>query len=64
MGGWVRKKRRPPVLLSALLSSVLKSDITDTRDTIDIIDTRDTIDVFHPAPSGVVGIFDAFDIRD
>jgi len=46
------------------ISSGIPSDITDTRDTIDIVDTRDTIDVFHPAPSGVVDILDAFDIRN
>jgi len=46
------------------ISSGIPSDIADTRDTIGIIDTRGTIDVFHPAPSGVVEILDAFDIRD
>jgi len=46
------------------ISSGIPINITDTRSIIGIIDTRGTIDVFHPAPSGVVDIRDAFDIRD
>jgi len=51
---------------SAVGRSVIKkpNNITDTRDTTGIIDTRGTIDVFHPAPSGVVDILDASDVRD
>jgi len=35
-----------------------------THETFDITNIRGTIDVFHPAPSGVVDILDAFVIRD